>query len=253
MFVFLRLRRNNFLSLLKRLLVRITACFKSVTDLPRRVMVIYKDNAEIVAEIAAIKKDISMLKKSVQRTGPGHLTKAYDAKRVTPEGVSDETAESTEQNAGGDCHNVHPNTRTTTNHDDSVQVAAESLAVDSQPLSSDEPQHDCILQQRSPPSRASQEVVVVGSGTQHRIQGADQKTAPSSSGLFVWRLRAGTSSSDIEDHIFRETGLLLECVPLSSCNEEQNTFFRILCDADEQKRLLVADLWPEGSIVRQLF
>ncbi|ELT87895.1 hypothetical protein CAPTEDRAFT_196327 [Capitella teleta] len=98
--------------------------------------------------------------------------------------------------------------------------------------------------------RASHKDVVIGSGTQTRsLKAAKHNSSTSNSdGIFVSRLRAGTTFNDMRDHLFRHAGLRLKCVPIRSRNDHLYASFRIVCNAGEMKRLLVSEMWPKGVI-----
>ncbi|ELU02743.1 hypothetical protein CAPTEDRAFT_201559 [Capitella teleta] len=82
--------------------------------------------------------------------------------------------------------------------------------------------------------RASHEYVVIGSGTQTRsLKAAKHNSSTSNSdGIFVSRLRAGTTFNDMRDHLFHHAGLRLKYVPICSRNDHLYASFRIVCNAD---------------------
>ncbi|ELT93436.1 hypothetical protein CAPTEDRAFT_213740 [Capitella teleta] len=100
---------------------------------------------------------------------------------------------------------------------------------------------------------ASHEDVVICSGTQTRsLKAAKHNSSTSNSdGIFVSRLRAGTTFNDMRDHLFRHAGLRLKCAPIRSRNDHLYASFRIVCNASEMKRLLVPEMWPKGVIARK--
>ncbi|ELT96653.1 hypothetical protein CAPTEDRAFT_187388 [Capitella teleta] len=82
--------------------------------------------------------------------------------------------------------------------------------------------------------RASHEDVVIGSGTQTRsLKAAKHNSSTSNSdGIFVSRLRAGTTFNDMRDHLFRHAGLRLKCVPIGSRNDHLYDVYTMCCSSN---------------------
>ena len=70
--------------------------------------------------------------------------------------------------------------------------------------------------------------------------------------MVISRLVRGTKAVDVSRHIESETGLKVTCDPMVTKYDSYCSFFVCLPQKDHH-HLLVADMWPKGSIVRPYY
>ena len=69
--------------------------------------------------------------------------------------------------------------------------------------------------------------------------------------LYVGRLEKKTTLKDMEQHIKQETGVeILKCYKLN-CSIQNSSSFKVIIKAHEINKVLSAQVWPEGTVVRE--
>ena len=141
------------------------------------------------------------------------------------------------------------------------------------PRYSDVTRHNRTTEQDSPPRRrpprgstvnrqttdttTRADNIIIGNGKGLRLRASkrqivEEKTPRNTSGIFISRMDRFTTTAQIERHIHQETNLKVKCEQLTAKHDSYKSFY-VRLSQNEHKKVLTADMWPVGAIVRQYF